>query len=133
MELMRDTELEQATQERGRRLLEALRQQRATLSDRLYDHLIDVTTSDEALKIELFRFVDTLPVLNSSRALNAHMHEYFGDPSLELAGPLKLGLGLSSLAPWLVGPVVRTGVKRMARSFITGRTGAEVPIRRRRG
>src|SRR5262249_4712927 len=27
--------------------------------------------------------------------------------------------------PWLVGPVVRTGVKRMARSFITGRTGAE--------
>jgi len=41
--------------------------------------------------VQTLRFVDTLPVLNSSRELNAHMHEYFGDPSLELAGPLKLG------------------------------------------
>ena len=90
-----------------------------------YGRLMEWTMGKENLKVQTLRFVDTLPVLNSSRALNAHMHEYFGDPSLELAGPLKLGLGLSSLAPWLVGPVVRTGVKRMARSFITGRTGAE--------
>ncbi len=90
-----------------------------------YGRLMEWTMGQERLKVQTLRFVDTLPVLNSSRELNAHMHEYFGDPSLELAGPLKLGLGLSSLAPWLVGPVVRTGVKRMARSFITGRTGAE--------
>ncbi len=90
-----------------------------------YGRLMEWTMGKENLKVQTLRFVDTLPVLNSSRALNAHMHEYFGDPSLELAGPLKLGLGLSSLAPWLVGPVVRTGVKRMARAFITGRTGAE--------
>src|SRR5262249_41440189 len=90
-----------------------------------YGRLMEWTMGKENLKVQTLRFVDTLPVLNSTRALNAHMHEYFGDPSLELAGPLKIGLGLSSLAPWLVGPVVRTGVKRMARSFITGRTGAE--------
>lgn len=90
-----------------------------------YGRLMEWTMGKEKLKVQTLRFVDALPSLNSSRELNKHIHEYFGDPTLELAGPLKLGLGASKMAPWLVAPVVKTGVSQMARSFITGRTGAE--------
>ena len=39
-----------------------------------------------------------------------HMQEYFGGGDLPLAGPLKLGLGMSKLTPWLVGPTVQKSV-----------------------
>ena len=94
-----------------------------------YGRAMEWSMGNEALKVQTLRFVDVLPALNSSGSVVEHMQEYFSGQEGALAGPLKLGLGMSRLAPWLVGPTVKTGVGSMARQFITGRTGAEaVPV-----
>ena len=94
-----------------------------------YGRMMEWSMGNEALKVQTLRFVDVLPALNSSGSVIEHMQEYFGSPGLPLAGPLKLGLSMSRLTPWLVGPTVQKSVSSMARQFITGRTGAEaVPV-----
>ena len=94
-----------------------------------YGRMMEWSMGNEALKVQTLRFVDVLPALNSSSSVIEHMQEYFGGGDLPLAGPLKLGLGMSKLTPWLVGPTVQKSVSSMARQFITGRTGAEaVPV-----
>ena len=87
---------------------------------------------NEALKVQTLRFVDVLPALNSSGSVVEHMQEYFKGNEVGLAAPLRFGLNMSRLTPWLVGPTVKKSVGSMARQFITGRTGAEaVPTLRK--
>lgn len=78
--------------------------------------------SNEALKVQTLRFVDVLPALRTSAGVVGHLQEYFRDEKL---GPLRLGLPLADLAPWIAGPAIRRGAGEMARQFIAGRTGAE--------
>ena len=51
---------------RGEKLLAEVRKQEAKGSptEWFYDTLMALTTKDEKLKVELFRFVDALPALN---------------------------------------------------------------------
>jgi RHH-type proline utilization regulon transcriptional repressor/proline dehydrogenase/delta 1-pyrroline-5-carboxylate dehydrogenase len=94
----------------------------------LDDRLMHLTMGDEAVKVQLFRFIDALPNLKSPEEIAAHLREYF-----EEAGP--------SLPPWLrrtAGWLPRDGVagrilawaadrnaRRMAHRFIAGSTVAE--------
>ncbi len=97
-----------------------------------YGRMMEWSMGNEALKVQTLRFVDVLPALNSSGSVVEHMQEYFRDQEGGLAGPLKFGLNMSKLTPWLVGPTVKKSVGSMARQFITGRTGAEaVPTLRK--
>ena len=54
----------------------------------LDDRLMALTMGDEAVKVQLFRFIDALPNLKTSDEVAAHLREYF-----EEAGP--------SLPAWL--------------------------------
>ena len=90
-----------------------------------YGRIMEWSMGNEALKVQTLRFVDVLPALNSSGSVVEHMQEYFKGQEVGLAGPLKFGLNMSRLTPWLVGPTVKKSVGSMARQFITGRTGAE--------
>jgi RHH-type proline utilization regulon transcriptional repressor/proline dehydrogenase/delta 1-pyrroline-5-carboxylate dehydrogenase len=92
------------------------------------DQLMQLTMGDEAVKIQLFRFIDALPNLKSSEEIATHLREYFQE-----AGP--------HLPPWMrraVGWMPRDGMggrmlawaadknaRRMARRFIAGSTVAE--------
>ena len=94
-----------------------------------YGRAMEWSMGNEALKVQTLRFVDVLPALHSSGSVVEHMQEYFSGQEGALAGPMKLGLGMSKMAPWLVGPTIKKSVGGMARQFITGRTGAEaVPV-----
>ena len=94
-----------------------------------YGRMMEWSMGNEALKVQTLRFVDVLPALNSSGSVVEHMQEYFQGQEVGLAGPLRFGLNMSRLTPWLVGPTVKKSVGSMARQFITGRTGAEaVPV-----
>ena len=90
-----------------------------------YGRMMEWSMGNEALKVQTLRFVDVLPALNSSGSVVEHMQEYFKGQEVGLAGPLRFGLNMSRLTPWLVGPTVKKSVGSMARQFITGRTGAE--------
>ena len=97
-----------------------------------YGRMMEWSMGNEALKVQTLRFVDVLPALNSSGSVVEHMQEYFKGNEVGLAGPLRFGLNMSRLTPWLVGPTVKKSVGSMARQFITGRTGAEaVPVLRK--
>src|SRR5262245_1695630 len=102
------------------------------------DRLMDLSTSDEAIKLQMFRFVDVLPQLETPQAIVGHLQEYFAEVGDRL--PLALRWGLKVLPTrWPLGPVlagvVRWSARRLARKFIAGSNIPEAvqAVRRLRG
>src|ERR1700734_879899 len=44
-----------------------------------YGRIMDWSMKNEAFKVQMFRFVDVLPYLNSSSEVARHLKEYFAD------------------------------------------------------
>ena len=78
--------------------------------------MIDWSLKDEDLRVALFRFVDVLPSLDSAADIGRHLREHFGRVDHALSGLVFLAQTLH--AGWLVAPVVRQNVVRLARRFI---------------
>jgi len=78
--------------------------------------MIDWSLKDESLRVALFRFVDVLPSLDSAGGIGRHLREYFARVDHALGGLVFLAQALH--AGWLVAPVVRGNVVRLARRFI---------------
>ncbi|MDB6022164.1 MAG: rocA1 [Pedosphaera sp.] len=97
--------------------------------------LMDWSMRNEALKVQLFRFVDVLPTLNSSREIARHAYEYLGKDASGLPALVQWGVRLSPKIPWLTAFAARRGVAQMARTFILARNGAEATpaLRKMRG
>jgi RHH-type proline utilization regulon transcriptional repressor/proline dehydrogenase/delta 1-pyrroline-5-carboxylate dehydrogenase len=132
--------IEAGTQARGRALLDAVRHQerRGSASEWAYQQLMALSTRDEALKIELFRFVDALPALKTPDAVARHLKEYLLRPDIALPpGAAGLLTGLAGIAPTrgLLAFASHLGARMMARRFIAGRDGIEATgaIERLRG
>ncbi|MES2459991.1 MAG: proline dehydrogenase family protein [Armatimonadota bacterium] len=125
-----DSLLEKDTQKRGRRLLDEVRRQekKGRLSDWFYDNLMALTTKDDSLKIELFRFVDALPALKKPEAVSQHLQEYLVRPDVKLppgGAPLLTALASNGLTRRLLAFSSNTGAKMMAKRFIAGRDAHE--------
>jgi RHH-type proline utilization regulon transcriptional repressor/proline dehydrogenase/delta 1-pyrroline-5-carboxylate dehydrogenase len=78
--------------------------------------MIEWSLEDESLRVALFRFVDVLPSLDSAAEIGRHLEEYFarGDHAF---GELVF-LAQAVHAGWLVAPLLRQNVTRLARRFI---------------
>src|SRR5271156_3662004 len=63
--------------------------------------LMDWSMRNEALKLQLFHFVDVLPALRSSREIAQHAHEYLGNGTTGLPGFVRWGVRFSPVFPWL--------------------------------
>jgi RHH-type proline utilization regulon transcriptional repressor/proline dehydrogenase/delta 1-pyrroline-5-carboxylate dehydrogenase len=87
------------------------------------DRLMEWSMDDEAVKVQLFRFVDVLPLLRTPAAITSHLREYFGEARDRLPSWLTLGLrALPSdgvLGRLLAGTAHRSA-ERLARKFIAG-------------
>jgi len=92
---------------------------------------MDWLTTDEDLKIRLFRFIEVLPALRNDRAVASHLLEYLKPHEGQAERwPLPLVLALSfrrtdSLYASLLAGVTRFACGQMARQFIAGATPAE--------
>jgi RHH-type proline utilization regulon transcriptional repressor/proline dehydrogenase/delta 1-pyrroline-5-carboxylate dehydrogenase len=89
----------------------------------LDDRLMEWTMGDEALKLQLFRFVDVLPLLHTTPGINRHLREYFAEAGPHLPAWLRLGLRLmpaNGLMGGLVARTARRNTERLARRFIAG-------------
>jgi RHH-type proline utilization regulon transcriptional repressor/proline dehydrogenase/delta 1-pyrroline-5-carboxylate dehydrogenase len=78
---------------------------------------------DEALKVQLFRFVDVLPLLHSPEAITRHLREYFAEAADTLPGWINaLVRRLPARGPvaWLIAALARKSAERLARKFIAG-------------
>ena len=124
------TKIEATTQSRGRLLLSDVRSQerKGSFQEWLYGQLMALSTRDEKLKIELFRFVDALPALKSPESVSRHLQEYLVRPDIKLpVGGAPLLTALDSIAPTrsLLSFASNTGATLMASRFIAGRNAKE--------
>jgi len=87
------------------------------------DRLMEWTMAQEAVKLQLFRFIDVLPLLEEPGTIGRHLREYFEEAGQVLPGWARQGLRWmprSGLGARLVAWAARTNARRMARRFIAG-------------
>jgi RHH-type proline utilization regulon transcriptional repressor/proline dehydrogenase/delta 1-pyrroline-5-carboxylate dehydrogenase len=87
--------------------------------------VMDWSMQNESFKIQLFRFVDVLPYLNTSESLSRHIDEYFAGDDQDVPKVLKWGAGAmggigGKLAAGLVAKTIRSNIEGMAKQFIIG-------------
>ena len=119
---------EAKTQEIAKQLLSATQENRSFLANlrdqmRLDDKLLDWAMSNPGLRVQLFRFIDTLPALHNKSEIAAHLQEYLGDESVELPAALKGLLNFAS-PDSMPGQVAATTVSKatetLAYKYIAG-------------
>ncbi|HEY2911049.1 MAG TPA: proline dehydrogenase family protein, partial [Gemmataceae bacterium] len=122
--------LEARTQYFGRELFARIDRQGPVLFTKAWfeDQLMGLGMHDPALKVQLFRFVDTLPYLKENRDVSRHLREYLAEAEGELPGWVRRGMRLlprDGFLSSLLAFAARTGATRMARKFIAGSNVAE--------
>lgn len=90
-----------------------------------YGRIMEWSMKNEKFKVQMFRFVDVLPYLNSGSEVARHLKEYFAEGGEDLPSIFNMGVGLGSLAPSLMAGAVRKNVTQMAKMFITGENPKE--------
>ncbi|MFN6500866.1 MAG: L-glutamate gamma-semialdehyde dehydrogenase [Nostoc sp. DedQUE01] len=119
---------EAKTQEIAKQLLAATQENRsffASLRDQMRwdDKLLAWAMSNPGLRVQLFRFIDTLPALHSKSEIASHLQEYLGDESVELPSALKGMLNFAnpdSVPGQVAATTVGTAVETLAHKYISG-------------
>jgi RHH-type proline utilization regulon transcriptional repressor/proline dehydrogenase/delta 1-pyrroline-5-carboxylate dehydrogenase len=123
--------IEAATQEIGREILARTRARQPSVLERRWwdDRILSWAMQDESVKVQLFRFIDVLPMLRSSEAVTQHLQEYFHEVAEHLPRAVRVGLAVAgprSLAGRALALAARRNALAHARRFIAGTTAAEV-------
>ncbi len=87
------------------------------------ERLMRLGMHDEALKVQLFRFVDVLPLLHSPETIVRHLREYFGEAGTRLPRWVRWGLPWlpsRGVAGWLLAQTAYRSAEHLARRFIAG-------------
>lgn len=86
--------------------------------------VMDWSMKNESFKVQLFRFVDVLPYLNTSESLSRHIKEYFGGDDQDVPTVMKWGAKSAGLGGKLTGVLlnrtIRANLEGMAQQFIIG-------------
>jgi RHH-type proline utilization regulon transcriptional repressor/proline dehydrogenase/delta 1-pyrroline-5-carboxylate dehydrogenase len=126
-----ETRVEEATQDIGRYLFEHLHRRKASIFEKRWweDRILSWAIGDEAVKVQMFRFVDVLPRLKTHVAVTQHLQEYFEEVSTHLPGAARLVLDWAEPNTVLgraLAVNARSNASRMAQRFIAGSTVEEV-------
>lgn len=92
------------------------------------ERLMEWTMSDEAVKVQLFRFIDVLPMLESPAQISRHLFEYFTEAGPHLSAWVRFllrWLPRRGLAARLLAHTARSNAERLARRFIAGSNVSE--------
>lgn len=122
--------LEARVQEIGRSLLaDSLAAQPTIVSPEWWGQQAnELATSDDELKVRLFRLVDCMPMLDDPAAIDRHLREYIDDDVIARL-PTALRLALQAARTGVLAPLaaraVRAATLAQARRFIAGTTPAE--------
>src|SRR5436305_6482151 len=123
-------DLDTRTKQFGREIFARLDRQGPRLFTRAWaeDKLMGLGMHDPALKVQLFRFVDTLPYLKQPAEVSRHLREYLNEAKDELPWWARWGTRLipnSGILGKGLAFASQTGAKQMARKFIAGSNVAE--------
>jgi RHH-type proline utilization regulon transcriptional repressor/proline dehydrogenase/delta 1-pyrroline-5-carboxylate dehydrogenase len=87
------------------------------------ERLMEWSMGDEAVKLQLFRFVDVLPLLQTPETIVRHLREYFGQAREHLPGWLQFALRWlpnRGILGRLLAATAYRSAERLARKFIAG-------------
>jgi RHH-type transcriptional regulator, proline utilization regulon repressor / proline dehydrogenase / delta 1-pyrroline-5-carboxylate dehydrogenase len=123
--------IEVLTQSIGREIFANLRDIRPQVWQRRWwdDRLLAWSMRDEELKVQLFRFVDVLPMLRSPESVSDHLHEYLDSVRDRLPSAARVALGVARRLPFTraaVARAARLSAADFARRFIAGENVAQV-------
>jgi RHH-type proline utilization regulon transcriptional repressor/proline dehydrogenase/delta 1-pyrroline-5-carboxylate dehydrogenase len=106
----------------GSRLLEHARGHHAgLLSTRFWsDQLMNWAMKDPAFKIQLFRFVDVFPMLDTPGKVHDYLADYLSQPGVTLPPGMDLGLKAGGLAKGVLAKTIAGRITAMAGNFIAG-------------
>lgn len=119
------------TQEIGESVWNSLNRRKPSVFDpRWWDEkLLRQSMSDEAVKVQMFRFIDVLPMLRSYKSVNQHLHEYAEEVREQLPWATNLALDMTD-SEGVLGRTLaysaRANARRMAKRFIAGTTAGEI-------
>ncbi|WP_299467742.1 L-glutamate gamma-semialdehyde dehydrogenase [uncultured Gimesia sp.] len=123
--------IEQRTQELGQQIWGLLERREPSMFEKRWwdDRILAWAMADESVKVQMFRFVDVLPMLRSHKSIVRHLHEYFEDVRKHLPWAARIGLELSqpnSVLGRALALNARSNARRMASRFIAGSSIEEV-------
>ncbi len=123
--------VEAETQRIGRKLWQTMERRSPSIFERRWwdDRILSWAMSDEAVKVQMFRFVDVLPMLHTHESVTRHLQEYFEEVRKALPWAARLGLNVSqpnTVMGRLVAVNARNNARNMARRFIAGSNVEEV-------
>jgi len=87
------------------------------------ERLMALTMRDPALKVQLFRFIDVLPLLHTAPQISRHLREYFQEGAEHLPAWARAGLRWlpnDGFIGALLARSARSNAQRLARRFIAG-------------
>jgi RHH-type proline utilization regulon transcriptional repressor/proline dehydrogenase/delta 1-pyrroline-5-carboxylate dehydrogenase len=123
--------IEADTQALGRHVFSRRAEREPTILERRWwdDRIMAWAMQDESVKVQMFRFIDVLPMLGDSASVTRHLHEYFDEVEQHLPSAVRLGMAVAtpgSLAGRAVAIAARRNALGHARRFIAGTNTAEV-------
>src|SRR5260370_37770460 len=91
-----DKDLENLTRDIGREIFARLNGSGSWLFTPSWwdDRLMEWTMADPAVKVQLFRFIDALPLLHTPASITVHLREYFTEAREHLPPRLRWGVHL---------------------------------------
>lgn len=108
--------------ELGERYWQKMQGESPSLFDRQYwqGQLLDWVMNDEAFKVDAFRFVDVLPALQTTPALESHVRDYLLNKKRDLPFAIRTALKMAGggITSPLAARAIRANVTGMARRFI---------------
>lgn len=122
--------LEARALELGNQLFDLSSKSSMSLFDKGYwsGKMMDWSMKNHDFKVQMFRFVDVLPVLNEANQVNQHIKEYFVDESAKIPATMRAAMGVASTGG-LIGKMaagsIRKNVESMAQMFIAGANSAD--------
>lgn len=123
--------VEAETQRIGRELFDRLDKRTPSLFDSRWweDRILSWAMRDESVKVQMFRFVDALPMLRDHKSVSRHLREYFEDVREHLPWAVRMGIDIAPTNAVLGRALALNAglnAQRMAKRFTAGHTTCEV-------
>ncbi|QQE13351.1 proline dehydrogenase family protein [Planctomycetota bacterium] len=117
---------EQRIMQIGCELLAAMHEHEAKQAFSATEKLMDWAMKDHGFKVQLFRFVDTLPTLHTSSQVYGYLADFLLQPEVHLPLGMATALKAGKIFRPAVAMTTRKQIEHMAKRFIAGMTANEI-------
>ena len=116
-------DFQKQVEQKGSEIFKLMQSQSTSVLDKdwWYERIMQWSMKNESFKTQMFRFVDVLPVLTTDSEVVSYFKEYLSQKDGNLPSIFNFGMGIGSLAPFLMAKVIRKNITQIAKIFIAGK------------